>query len=106
MEGTPFHINDFISHARFRKNLTDLTYNDESNPLFVDKFWEARYMIRAWKDHTKGNFFPSWVNCIDLYNVNLVQQTDVAGVGILFAQALSPCKSVLQHILGSKLDNV
>ena len=47
------------------KNITDLAYTDYLPPLFVEKLWEVRHMIRDWNYHMKENFVLSWVNCLD-----------------------------------------
>ena len=56
VEGAPFHVNNFMIRPRFRKFLNELTYTDNFPPLFVEKFWEARQMIRSRKEQTKESF--------------------------------------------------
>ena len=53
MEGDPFCVNGFMSHARFGKIITELTYTDDFPPLLVDKLWEAIHKIRDLKYYTK-----------------------------------------------------
>ena len=51
--------------ARFDKIITRLIYSNYLPPIFVDRFWEVRQVIRVWEYHTKKSFVPSWVNCLD-----------------------------------------
>eukprot|EP00804_Cyclotella_cryptica_P018793 CCRYP_021187-RA/>CCRYP_021187-RA protein AED:0.33 eAED:0.33 QI:0/0/0/1/0/0/2/0/393 len=42
-----------------------ICFTDHLPPAFIDKFWEVRQMIGAWRQNMKELFSPDWVVCLD-----------------------------------------
>ena len=51
--GCTFSCQQFYEPCTVEKITTKLTYIDELLPLFVDRLWEVRQIIRDWKYKTK-----------------------------------------------------
>ena len=63
--GCTFLHQQYYEPSNLDRIITEFIYTDVLPTLYVEKFWEARQIIRSYKDNTKGTFFPSWVNFID-----------------------------------------
>ena len=95
--GCPFFHQRFYDPSRVRKIISGLAYTDILHSLSVDKFWYMRYMIRAWKDHMKENFVPSWVNGFD--DIIYIWSTNGRAWGGIFFMQASYLWKLLQHNL-------
>ena len=49
----------------FENILKGLAFTDSDPPATLDRFWEVRDLVDAWKANMKANFVPGWVNCLD-----------------------------------------
>ena len=64
-DGCPYNFRAFMTQRRFKAISRNLSYTDANPPTFVDKFWEVRQMIKAWKAHMVNIFLAGWVICLD-----------------------------------------
>jgi hypothetical protein len=54
-----------MSRSRFESIMNALTYTNVSPPLYKDKFFQIRPLVKAWNEHMSTTFLPSWVSCLD-----------------------------------------
>ena len=64
-DGAPFRLNDLMSRNRFEEILRNLAFTKNQPPAYVDRFWQVRDILQAWKDNMFHHFIPGWVNCLD-----------------------------------------
>ena len=60
-----FTLSTYMSHTRFGFILQHLKYTNINPPIYKDRFWEVREMLKEWNKNMAMNFVPSWINCID-----------------------------------------
>ncbi len=57
----PANMRSFMTGRRFKSIQRFLI----RAPMYVDKFWEIRQMIREWNRHMTNVFLARWVICLD-----------------------------------------
>ena len=64
-KGAPFRLGDIMSGRRFEEITQALAYTSEEPPVYTDKFWEIREMVKEWNKNMAKVFTCSWVACLD-----------------------------------------
>ena len=62
----PFQVSQYMTRHRFDKILRSIRYSKKDTfPQYKDRFWEVRYLLKAWNDNMCAVFSPGWVLCLD-----------------------------------------
>ncbi|KAL7485340.1 hypothetical protein ACHAW6_010931 [Cyclotella cf. meneghiniana] len=63
--GAPFCLNSYMSLAHFKSIDGAIRYTNKPYPEFQDKFYDVCQLIGGFNQHMAGNYFPSWLNCLN-----------------------------------------
>ena len=64
-EEAPFSLSEYMSGQRFHNIGAALRYTNIEFPAFLDRFHDLQHMIEAVNEHCRGEYVPSWLNCLD-----------------------------------------
>ena len=64
-EGAPFRLSEYMLGRRFQNIGTAMRYTNIESPAFLGKFHDVRQMIEGFNDYCEGEYFLSWLNCLD-----------------------------------------
>ena len=65
-EGAPFRLNNFMPRNRFDEIGQCLGFTDiNPPPVYTDKFFLIRQMVKEWNENMARVFSPGWVSCLD-----------------------------------------
>jgi hypothetical protein len=61
----PYNFKLVMAKRRFLSITRCLVFTDIPPPLYRDKFWQVRQMIKVWNENMANNFLAAWVICLN-----------------------------------------